>query len=47
VELQRSAILPLGVGHLEQVDLWHGSSYVKQGVDSAEAIERGLYDGVD
>ncbi len=38
MQLQRQAVFPLRIGHLEQVDLRHGSGNVYQSVDSAEAI---------
>ena len=42
VQLQRQAVFPLRVRHLEQIDLRHGAGDVYQSVDSAKAVERAL-----
>ena len=44
MELECQAILPLRIGHLEQINLWHCSGNVEQGVDSAKTIEGALDD---
>jgi hypothetical protein len=37
-------VIPLSVGHLEQINLWNGTCNVEQGVDPAEAFEDFLHD---
>ena len=44
VKLQRHAVVPLRVCHLEQADLWHCAGDVEKRVDPAKALKRGSYD---
>jgi len=44
MQLQRGAVGPLRVGHLEQIDLRYRARNVEQRVDSSEAIERRFHD---
>ena len=46
MKFQRQARLPLGVGHLEQVDLRHGAGDVEQRVDPAERGQRLIDNGL-
>jgi len=39
VQLKRHPVIPLGVRHLEQINLWHRTRNVEQGVDPAKAFE--------
>ena len=46
MELERDAIIPLRIGHLEQIDLWHRSGNVEQSIDSPKTAESSLDDDV-
>jgi hypothetical protein len=46
MQLQRQAVLPLRIRHLEQVDLRHGAGDVKQGVDAPEPGQGPIDDGL-
>ena len=46
VQFQGSAVFPLLVRHLEQIDLRHRACNVYQSVDSAKAVERALNEGL-
>src|SRR6266478_4513371 len=39
VQLKRHPVIPLRVRHLEQINLWHCTRNVEQGVDPAKAFE--------
>jgi hypothetical protein len=43
VKLQRHTVVPLGVCHLEQIDLGHGPCDIQERVDPTEAIECGIH----
>src|SRR5580692_7535240 len=45
VQLKRHPVIPLRVRHLEQINLWHCTCDVEQGIDSAEALENFIDEG--
>jgi len=46
VQLERHAVVPLHVGHLEQIDLRHSAGDVEQRIDSAKAFEGSFDDAL-
>ena len=46
VQFQLHAGVPLLIGHLEEIDLRHGARDIQQRVDSSEALERRVDDGL-
>ena len=46
MQLERHAVVPLRVSHIEQIDLGHRAGDVEEGIDAAEALERTVHDDV-